>query len=555
MYEDYFGFKGLPFSVTPDPRFFYNNSVYREAFASLRHGIEARKGFVLITGEVGTGKTTLLKVFMRSAESTIHTAFIFNPKLNLTELLRAILNDLEIAHDMSEGRASLLDKLNYYLIEQLKKGEIVALLVDEAQNLSDELLEELRLLSNLETTKDKLLQIVLMGQPELEEKLEHPELRQLKQRIALRCRLAPLKSGEVNQYIDSRLNAVGYDGKELFSIGALEKIILYSKGIPRLINMICDNALLITYAASKKKVSAEVIDEVTRDLQLRVPAQSTGTPTGKGASERLQPPRQRDEARMIQDSMPSTWVSRRRPGEFQDYFIDVEPPPREFREKRKVAAFGMGTLFGFAIAVGMGAVFYAKGGGLAVIADRIETQTDERSANQVQARLTQQETKQRDAVLSEPPAEEQPGATQDLAELPTREELTPVTETSEPPAKSVTTPEVKQIAKEEKKNRARINAAAKRPAEDPVLTDAPLTNEKLEFEVYKAIYNRAIQGVEVSVRDGTVYLRGRVATERQKLAAALAARNVPGVKNVRDQITVNYGVSPRYTDARSRTPG
>ena len=313
MYEDYFGFKGLPFSVTPDPRFFYNNSVYREAFASLRHGIEARKGFVLITGEVGTGKTTLLKVFMRSAESTIHTAFIFNPKLNLTELLRAILNDLEIAHDMSEGRASLLDKLNYYLIEQLKKGEIVALLVDEAQNLSDELLEELRLLSNLETTRDKLLQIVLMGQPELEEKLEHPELRQLKQRIALRCRLAPLKSGEVNQYIDSRLNAVGYEGKELFSIGALEKIILYSKGIPRLINMICDNALLITYAASKKKVSAEVIDEVTRDLQLRVPAQFTGTPIGKGASERLQTPRQRDEARMIQDSMPSTWVSRRRP--------------------------------------------------------------------------------------------------------------------------------------------------------------------------------------------------------------------------------------------------
>jgi hypothetical protein len=159
------------------------------------------------------------------------------------------------------------------LIEQLEKDHIVSVLVDEAQDLSDEMLEELRLLSNLETDRAKLIQIVLMGQPELEQKLDQPELRQLKQRVAMRCRLAPLSSDEVAPYINSRLHTVGYEGKELFDPGSVQKIALYSKGIPRLINVICDNALLIAYATSKSKVSAKIIDEVARDLQLAEPSQ------------------------------------------------------------------------------------------------------------------------------------------------------------------------------------------------------------------------------------------------------------------------------------------
>jgi type II secretory pathway predicted ATPase ExeA len=267
MYGKHFGLVELPFSVTPDPRFSYTNSLYREAFASLRYGIETRKGFIVITGEAGTGKTTLLRRLMRTVETTVHTAFIFNTHLDFTELLRLVLNELGVATS-ARDRLTLMAQLNDYLIEQLNNDHIVSLLVDEAQDLSDEMLEELRLLSNLETDRAKLIQIVLMGQPELERKLDQPELRQLKQRVAVRCRLAPLRSDEVAPYINSRLQTVGYKGKELFDLGSVQKIALYSKGIPRLINVICDNALLIAYATSQSQISAKIVDEVARDLQL-----------------------------------------------------------------------------------------------------------------------------------------------------------------------------------------------------------------------------------------------------------------------------------------------
>src|SRR5437764_1158144 len=453
MYEDYFGFNRPPFSITPDPRFFYDNPVYREAFASLRYGIEARKGFIVITGEAGTGKTTLLKVFMQGAEATIHTAFIFNPKLTATELLRLILNDLGIAHSTiahsTEDRVALMRHLNDYLIEQLKKRQIVALLVDEAQQLSNELLEELRLLSNLETNKDKLIQIVLMGQPELEERLDQPELRQLKQRVAVRCRLSPLKNHEVYFYIESRLRTAGFEGKELFDPEAVERITLYSKGIPRLINLICDNALLICYAASKRKVSEEMVEEVAGDLQLAAP-----------------PP------------------------------IERATPPAEF-EKSK----------------------------------------DPRDAQ---------------ALAPEKP----PISTQQPESKDVELDATPVPETSKPvQSQAAVTPERsqgKQTVKNDKKYQDKVKMAARRPSDTQVGSDRTLTNDRLEFEIYKAIANRAITGVEVSVIDGTAYLGGRVATERQKLAALQAARSVSGVKNVRDQIIVNYSFAPRYSDARSR---
>src|SRR5262245_50135436 len=267
MYGKHFGLAELPFSVTPDPRFFYTNSLYREAFASLRYGIESRKGFIVITGEAGTGKTTLLRRFMRTVESAVHPAFIFNTHLDFTELLRFALNELGVATSALD-RLTLMAQLNDYLIAQLHKDHIVSLLVDEAQDLSDEMLEELRLLSNLETDRAKLIQIVLMGQPELERKLDQPELRQLKQRVAVRCRLAPLRNDEVAPYINSRLQTVGYRGKDLFDVESVEKIALYSKGIPRLINVICDNSLLIAYATSQTKISAKIVDEVARDLRL-----------------------------------------------------------------------------------------------------------------------------------------------------------------------------------------------------------------------------------------------------------------------------------------------
>jgi general secretion pathway protein A len=266
-YETRFGFREPPFSVTPDPRFFYANPCYREAYATLRYGVEARKGFVVVTGEAGTGKTTLLRMLMQHAGSTVGTAFIFNPPHEFTELLRMIMNELEVPA-RCEDRVGLLAQFNDYLLEQLGKRRIVALLIDEAQALSEPILEELRLLSNLETSKEKLIQIVLMGQPELEGKLDQPELRQLKQRVALRCRLEPLAREDVAPYIDFRLRIAGYEGDSLFDPSGIEQIARYSQGIPRLINVICENVLLRAFKNSQRRIAAETVDEAARELRL-----------------------------------------------------------------------------------------------------------------------------------------------------------------------------------------------------------------------------------------------------------------------------------------------
>jgi general secretion pathway protein A len=281
MYNSYFGFSVPPFSVTPDPSFFYSNPVYQEAYANLRYGIEAKKGFIVITGEVGTGKTTLLrKLLMHNLEGTIQTVFVFNTYLNFTELLQQILYDLGLTPHESNNKVLLLQELNNYLISQLNQGHIVSVLVDEAQNLSDEALEGLRLLSNVETDEEKLIQIVLMGQPELHAKLDRPALRQLKQRIALQCRLVPLTEEEVEPYIAFRLAAAGYKGKTLFRPDAVQQIMFYSNGIPRLVNIICDNALLCAFARSQKIVVADIVNEVAHDLRLVAEGNVAGAQIG-----------------------------------------------------------------------------------------------------------------------------------------------------------------------------------------------------------------------------------------------------------------------------------
>jgi general secretion pathway protein A len=350
MYEQYFGFTEPPFSVTPDPRFSYTNSLYREAFATLQYGIEGRKGFIVITGEAGTGKTTLLRRFMRSVESTVHTAFIFNPHVDFIGLLRLILNELGIANPAGD-KLTMLAQLNDFLIDQLKRDHIVSLLVDEAQELSDEMLEELRLLSNLETDTEKLIQIVLMGQPELERKLDRPELRQLKQRVAIRCRLAPLSSIEIAPYIDSRLGIAGYAGEELFDAAAVKKIGAYSKGIPRLINVICDNALLIAYTNSQNRVSAEAIDEAASELQL------TGSPRAKVAGAAI-------DAGTVEEKRNSSPLA---PVEGPDGRLDDEKVSAgaqiqsiEPTGKRNLEGMGIGVLMGVITLAGTGVAFYSQ---------------------------------------------------------------------------------------------------------------------------------------------------------------------------------------------------
>lgn len=266
MYNAHFNFREAPFGVTPDPQFYYSNAVYQKAWTTLRYGIRSRKGFIVITGEVGTGKTTLLRKVRQAFESNVKTAYVANTLLGYTDLLRLILTNLGLPAS-TDNRAAMIESLSQYLVEQFATGNIVALLIDEAQNLSLEVLEELRLLGNLETDKNKLLQIVLAGQPELEQKLDQPELRQLKQRVVLRCRLEPIAAREVGCYIDSRLQSIDRRIEDIFECEAIKKISVYSGGIPRLINSICDNALLIA-AMRRHKVSAGIIDEVADDLRL-----------------------------------------------------------------------------------------------------------------------------------------------------------------------------------------------------------------------------------------------------------------------------------------------
>ena len=268
MYKKFFGLKEAPFNVSPDPRFLFMTRYSQEALASLTYGIQNRKGFILLTGEVGTGKTTLLnKLFDWLRGERAATAFVFNSRLNTTQFLDFVMADFGISCD-SSMKSQVLMRLNEWLLKRYAAGESAVLVVDEAQNLSTQVLEEIRLLTNLETSTDKLLQIVLCGQPELELKLKQPQLRQLRQRITLRCKTHPLTAEETHGYIAERLRIAGAAGDSLFSPEAIESVFQFSHGIPRVINLICEHALISSYADQKKPVEVGTIIDVARDLEL-----------------------------------------------------------------------------------------------------------------------------------------------------------------------------------------------------------------------------------------------------------------------------------------------
>jgi general secretion pathway protein A len=270
MYKAFYGLSRNPFEITPDPAFFYGTPRHNEALASLYHGIERRKGFIVVTGEVGTGKTLLVRCLFRTLKwRRISFAYVFNPLLPVMEFLQYSATDMGLPV-VSKSKGELLGELNRYLISQYRQNSTTVLIVDEAQLLSCELLEEIRLLSNLETEQQKLLQIVLVGQPELDEKLDCQELRQLKQRIALRCRLQPLSREETAQYIALRLWLAGAKEsyRSIFPERAVELIHSYSGGIPRLVNTICEGALVASFAVKSATVVPDLIDEVAAEFCL-----------------------------------------------------------------------------------------------------------------------------------------------------------------------------------------------------------------------------------------------------------------------------------------------
>jgi type II secretory pathway predicted ATPase ExeA len=267
MYRSFFGLRALPFGASPDPRFLFLRPQIRETLACLQYGIAARKGFVVMTGEVGTGKTTLLKTVLGAfAKGRIATAFVFNPRLDVLDFFEFVLTDFGI-QPRTRTKSGMLLQLNSWLIERFRAHQLCAIVVDEAQDLSWELLEEIRLLTNLETSSEKLVQIVLSGQPELEERLHDPSVRQLRQRVSLWCRTRPLNGEETQAYIGERLRIAGAR-KTIMLPEAGELVYRYSKGIPRIINLLCEHALISAYVEQIKPIPARIVESVGAELDL-----------------------------------------------------------------------------------------------------------------------------------------------------------------------------------------------------------------------------------------------------------------------------------------------
>jgi general secretion pathway protein A len=263
VYLAFYGLQEKPFGVTPDPRFLYLAPSHREALAQLVYGIQEKKGFLVLTGEVGTGKTTLLHALLRRLDAHTATAFIFNSTLPFEALLEYALEDFGISK-AGESHAQRLIALNTFLIERRRAGQNTVLIIDEAQNLLPETLEQVRLLSNFETSTDKLLQILLVGQPELGERLALPGLRQLRQRISLRCRIHPLTADETAEYIRVRLRIAGGRDSGLFTPDAIARISAHAGGTPRIVNALCDHALLIGYADQQRRIDRRIADDAIR---------------------------------------------------------------------------------------------------------------------------------------------------------------------------------------------------------------------------------------------------------------------------------------------------
>ena len=268
MYKSFFGLKDNPFNVNPDPRFLYFTKQIEETLTGLMYGIQTRKGFITLTGEVGTGKTTLINRLLDWLHHRrARTAFLFNSRMNTNQLFDFMLAEFDIACE-SKSKSQQLMKLNHWLLDRFRSGETVVLIIDEAQNLTFPVLEEVRLLTNLETSTEKLLQIVLSGQSELEEKLKLPELRQLRQRIMLRCRTAALSKEETVQYVMERLKTAGAGLEPIFSAKALDAIHLYSLGIPRVVNLLCEHSLVNAFAENQRPIEARIVEGVAREFQL-----------------------------------------------------------------------------------------------------------------------------------------------------------------------------------------------------------------------------------------------------------------------------------------------
>jgi putative secretion ATPase (PEP-CTERM system associated) len=293
MYKEFYGLRANPFNVNPDPRYLFLTRHTEEALACLTYGIQSRKGFVLLTGEVGTGKTTLINKLLEWLRlQQVATAFVFNSRLNTTQFLDYMMADFGIPCE-SKAKSQILLRLYNWLLDRYRAGETAVLIVDEAQNLTEEVLEEIRMLTNLETFTEKLLQIVLVGQPELEQKLKQPQLRQLRQRLTLRAKTHPLTMEETKAYVQQRLRIAGSNGQQIFEPEAVVAIHRYANGIPRVINLLCEHCLVSGFVDQRRVIEPAVVDGVARDFDL---AESTAA----GSMTPAPPPADQDKFDLVE---------------------------------------------------------------------------------------------------------------------------------------------------------------------------------------------------------------------------------------------------------------
>jgi general secretion pathway protein A len=271
VYLDYYGLTEAPFDITPNPRFLFYSAKHREAYNHLLYGLRERKGFIQLTGEVGAGKTTLCRAMLEQLDDQFSTALILNPIMTAQELVKAVANEYGLPVNGLD-RLETVAVINQFLLQQVERGKETVLIIDEAQDLTDELLEQVRLLSNLETDNRKLLQIILLGQPELRDRLNNPRLRQLRQRITVRYHLMPLSRYEVNQYVQHRLHVSGGNGTPFFTRPALWRVYHYTQGIPRLVNAVCDKALLAGFVQQEERIDYRLVNRAIRELEGHIDA-------------------------------------------------------------------------------------------------------------------------------------------------------------------------------------------------------------------------------------------------------------------------------------------
>ena len=278
MYESFFGFRERPFDLTPNPRFLVLTDSHREVLSNLDYGITSRKGVTLVVGDAGSGKTTLIRTVMERQPRRVHAVYVSNPTLSRTEFVETLAAKFGLSEKARESKAALLHELEVLLADRNVRGETTVLIVDEAQSLSLELLEEIRLLANTETAEEKLLQVVLAGQPELAERLNHQDLRQLKQRVALRCELFPLSDRETASYVAGRIAIAGGVAARVFTREAVSLIHEAARGLPRTVSVLADNALLGGFARQQRPVDSAVVREVCRDFDLEGLSGATAAP-------------------------------------------------------------------------------------------------------------------------------------------------------------------------------------------------------------------------------------------------------------------------------------